>query len=232
MLTKLPRSTLSERAASQLVEFIRAEMRPGDVLPAEARLAERLGVSRPIVREALKSLQGQGLVEVMNGKGAVVRSLSNGVLTSYFSRAIEINPATTLELMDVRRGIEFESARLAAQHRSKEQLQAMQALVGQMQKALNDMQTYSTLDVQLHILIAQASQNKVIAHLVESLREALREASLSGLQQRRTRGELERVQQLHQTLVQHIAKQDPKRAAKTMALHMDEAIVALRHHQP
>lgn len=229
MLTKLARGTLSERAASQLVEFIQAEMTPGDVLPAEARLAERLGVSRPIVREALKSLQGQGIVEVMNGKGAVVRSLSNGILTSYFSRAIQINQASILELMDVRRGLEFESARLAAQHRSEEQLEQMQSIVRQMQSALDDPQTYSELDVQLHILIAQASQNKVLVHLVESLREALREASLSGLQHRRTRGELVRVQELHEMLVRHIGKKDIKQAARTMALHMDEAIAALGH---
>lgn len=229
MLTKLARGTLSERAASQLVEFIQAEMHPGDVLPAEARLAERLGVSRPIVREALKSLQGQGIVEVMNGKGAVVRSLSNGILTSYFSRAIQINRASILELMDVRRGIEFESARLAAQHRSAEQLEQMRSIVSQMQSAIDDPQAYSQLDVQLHILIAQASQNKVLVHLVESLREALHEASLSGLQHRRTRGELVRVQELHEMLLHHIGNKDIKQAARTMALHMDEAIAALRH---
>ena len=225
MLNKLERGTLADRAAVQLTALIEDRLHPGEALPSEAKLAEMLGVSRPVVREALKSLQGQGLVEVINGRGAVVRHLTHAMLLTYFSRAMQIKYASILELIEVRRGIEGESARLAATRRSSEQLLEMQRITREMRDCLGDAQAYSGLDVQLHILIGQASGNAVIAHLVESVREALREASLRGLE-RRQADQLTRVQVLHEALVAAIEKSDATLACETMTLHMNEAIAS------
>ncbi len=225
MLNKLERTTLSEQAASQLSALIEDGLHPGQTLPSEARLSEMLGVSRPVVREALKSLQGQGLVEVINGRGAVVRHLTHQTLLAYFSRAMQIKHASTVELLEVRRGIESESAYLAAMRRSPEQLLEMQSIIVQMQSCQSEPLRYADLDVQLHIVIGQASGNAVIAHLVESIREALREVSLRGLE-RRQASQLSRVQHLHEHLVAAIAAQDAALAIQTMTQHMNEAIAS------
>ena len=225
MIHKLERQTLAERAATQLAAFIQSDLQPGATLPSEAKLAQMLGVSRPIVREGLKSLQGQGLVAVINGHGAVVQHLTPSMLLAYFSRAMQLKDASILELIEVRRGIESESARLAALRCTKPQIAQMQQMVVQMRQALGDAEIYSGLDVQLHILIGQASQNAIIAHLVESIREALREVSQQGLQ-RHQPDELSRVQELHEQLVDCIIRRDAVGAVQTMTLHMDEAMAA------
>ncbi len=74
MFEKLSRGTLGERAVASLARYIQdRDYQPGVVVPAEATLAAEFGVSRQVVREALRSLAGCGIVEIVNGKGAVVR---------------------------------------------------------------------------------------------------------------------------------------------------------------
>src|SRR5258706_11663677 len=91
MLTKLSRETLSEQAARNLMAFIEAQdLKPGRLLPPETKLAADLGVSRPIIREALKSLAGQGVIEIVSGKGAVVKALDSEPLQLFFQRAMQI----------------------------------------------------------------------------------------------------------------------------------------------
>lgn len=61
---------LAEQATTQLMEFIRIQaLKPGQVLSSEAELAAQFGVSRPVIREALKSLQGRGMIDIVNSKG-------------------------------------------------------------------------------------------------------------------------------------------------------------------
>ena len=73
-IRRLDNATLGDRATAALLEFIQVQnLQPGSGLPSEVRLTEFLGVSRPVVREALRNLRGLGVVEILNGRGAVVR---------------------------------------------------------------------------------------------------------------------------------------------------------------
>src|SRR3954454_10814125 len=88
-ITPVTRLSLSEQVARGLLQYIAAEpVEPGQTLPSENALASRFQVSRPIVREALKSLAATGVVQVVNGKGAVVQPLSGDPLRIFFERAI------------------------------------------------------------------------------------------------------------------------------------------------
>ena len=116
MLTKLSRETLADQAARNLQAFIQAqELKPGSLLPPETQLAADLGVSRPIIREALKTLEGKGIIEVVSGKGAVVKPLDNQPLELYFQRAIQIEDEAFIDLVVLRKVIEVQCAALAAQ---------------------------------------------------------------------------------------------------------------------
>src|SRR5262245_39862413 len=89
MLTKLSRETLAEQAAQNLIAFIESQdLKPGKLLPSEYQLAADLGVSRPIIREALKSLEGKGIVEVVSGKGAMVKLPNSQPLQIFFQRTM------------------------------------------------------------------------------------------------------------------------------------------------
>jgi GntR family transcriptional repressor for pyruvate dehydrogenase complex len=228
MLQKLQRETLAARAATSLLDYIRAQqLKPGDELPPEMRLAEEFGVSRPVIREALKSLEGRGVIETISGKGAVIRSIDSGVLLVFFSRAMQINKDTLIELMEVRKGVEVESAALAAQRRAPEELAQMAETVAAMRAHIRDVDAYSELDLALHLQIARASHNAMIYHLVESIREAAKDAILEGLRHRRTPEQLERVQALHELLLDHLRRGDADGARRAMMMHFDEAVIAL-----
>lgn len=233
MLPKLRRTTLAEQAAQSLLEYIATtELKPGHALPAEAKLASELGVSRQVIREAIKSLEGKGVLLMINGKGAIVKPIDAGPLQAFFQRAMQLDTSAILELIDVRRGIEMQSALLAARARTQDELARMTEIVAQMSTCLADPNRYIELDASLHLHIAAATHNTLLSLLVESLHNAARDSIRAGLASRRTEEELERVQLLHEALLQAIERQEEQAAAQAMALHFDDAVTALVQRQP
>lgn len=226
-LAKLSQTTLSAKASVELMQFIqRTEMRPGDVLPREAKIAEQLGVSRPVVREALHGLQGQGVIEIINGRGAVIRPLDPRALHAYFGHALRTLDRSMLDLMEARRGIEVEAVALAAIRRSGAEAEEMEAIVALMSDA-PDATDYARLDTSLHVAIAQASHNTVLHQLVLALKTGLMELSTEGLKRRTSAGEMNRVQAMHIAIVTAVSRQDPEGAAEAMRIHMNDAITIL-----
>jgi len=228
MHTELVHKSLVEQLTDVLTERIEAEeLKPGDKLPSTAALTEQYGVSRPVVREALKILEGRGVIEMSSGRSAVIRPVTGEVLRSYFRRAMTVEHNNSLDILEVRYGIEVQCARLAAERRSEEELARLKALVEEMRAQLDRPEAYADLDVSLHLLIAQSTQNTVLYHLVHSIRDALRDMIREGLAQRLTMQELELVQIAHERIVDNIAASDPEGAAKAMAFHFDDAIRAI-----
>ncbi|BCL84010.1 GntR family transcriptional regulator [Ktedonobacteria bacterium brp13] len=228
MLGKLHRETLAEQAAAGLMQFIlEKNLKPGEMLPSEVMLATEFGVSRQVIREALKSLQGQGVIEIINGKGAIIQPINSNTLLVFFARAVQINPNSMIELIEVRKGIEVQSAMLAAERRTHEELTRMREIVTMMGQHLGNSDTYIELDLELHLAIASATHNTMMYHLIESIREVSKDTIREGLLHRRTTEQLERVQELHAMLLAELERGDADAAGQAMALQFDEAIIAL-----
>jgi DNA-binding FadR family transcriptional regulator len=228
MRTELLRQTFPDQIAASLVDYIVVEnLQPGDLLPSTAKLAEDFGVSRPVIREALKALVGQGIIEIINGKGAVVKPIGSELLRLFFQRAAQLGQVTTLELMEIRKPLEIQSATLAAQRRTSEDLERLHELIPLMRRHLADFETYAELDVEFHIQIALASHNMMMHHLISSIRESLKDAILEGLRRRDTTEQLEQVQTLHEAILAAIEKSLPDEAVKAMIRHFDEAVMVL-----
>src|SRR5690606_30967136 len=165
MLTKLSRETLAEQAARNLIEFIKAQnLTPGKLLPPETRLAADFGVSRPVIREALKSLQGKGIIEVVSGKGAVVRPLDGQPLQLFFQRALELERDAIIDLSERRQGIEVQCAGLAAQRRSPEELAQLASITADMRQNIHVPENYVALDIAFHQLVATMTRNEMLFH--------------------------------------------------------------------
>lgn len=223
----LRRETLADQVAAQLTQLIETQpLGPGVSLPSEAQLVERYGVSRPVVREALRSLEANGIIRVANGKGAVVMPLTPEPLARFFHRAVTSREHPLIELLEVRKGIEVQSAQLAAQRRTTDEITGMAALVSQMRDNLGRAEAYVAHDAQLHILIARASRNALLQHLVESIRKPLEETIRVGLHCRVDEDQRQRVQRLHDELVAAIGEGDPDASALAMARHFDDAVIA------
>ena len=214
-----------------LDQVVHGGLEPGDLLPAEGKLAAYFQVSRSVIREAIKQLEGRGILEVINGRGAVVRPLSEVQLTAYFTHAIAVHHLTFRELMEARRPIEVQSARLAAQRRTPDQLEAMQAIVQRMRRNVGNADVYVDLDRDLHALIAEASGNVIIAHLVRAFRGALNDLTHEMLYRRRNRQQLERVHALHDAIVAEIGYRNAEAAGRAMDMHFGEALAFLIERQ-
>ncbi|MCO6451132.1 MAG: FadR family transcriptional regulator [Caldilineales bacterium] len=225
---ELVHKSLVEQLADALSERIQAEdLKPGDKLPSTAALVEDYGVSRPVVREALKILEGRGVIEMSGGRSATIRPVSGEVLTSFFQRALSFDQDRTRELMEVRYGIEAQSVRLAAERRSEEELTELQELVTRMREVIDDPEAYAELDVEFHLLIARATHNSLLLYLVSGIRDAFRDVMREGLRHRMSSGERKLVQIAHEQIVNKIAASDPDAASDAMTFHFDDAIRAI-----
>lgn len=229
LIAKAARVTLAQQVRDGLRAFIAdARLSPGEVLPSETKLAAQFGVSRPVIREALQALAATGLVEIVNGKGAVVRPIDSAPLRTFFERAVQLDRTVAVaELMEVRCGIEVQAAALAAQRIVPAQLETLGATVEQMRTALADTDRYNDLDLDFHLRIAAATQNTMIVHLMESIRGTLQETIREGLRRRRTSALRKRGLAFHEQLVVALGSGDPAAARAAMQAHFDDAIALL-----
>jgi GntR family transcriptional repressor for pyruvate dehydrogenase complex len=228
MLPKLSRETLADQAARNLMAFIEAEnLKPGKLLPPETQLAADFGVSRPVIREALKSLEGKGIIEVVSGKGAMVRPLDGEPLRLFFRRALQIQREAIIDLIELRRAVEIQSVGLAAQRRTPEELGQLAEIVAEMRRNLRAPETYVALDVAFHQLVASMTRNMMLFHLVVTMREAINETLPESLLRPLTDEQLERVQVGHEVILASLEHGDLAGAERAMAEHFDEAVKSL-----
>jgi GntR family transcriptional regulator, transcriptional repressor for pyruvate dehydrogenase complex len=220
----LHRETLATQLAQRMIAFITVNgLKSGAALPSEARLASQFGVSRPIMRESLRVLQTRGIIEVTNGKGATVRPLTSDPLSSFFAWATRFDEQALVELLEVRKGLEQQSAALAAARRTPEDIAALRAMVATMAQHIHDADTYIELDYTLHLQIAIAAHNGMLRHLIASIREPLKEMSREGLRRQPADRGRRGIQARHEQLVEAIAAGDGVTAAAAMADHLDGA---------
>ena len=228
MLNNLTRQTLPEQIAENLINFIASEgLKPGELLPSTAKLSESFGVSRPVVREGLRSLASLGIIEIVNGKGAIVKPIDGSLLHLFFRRAVQLQRKSVMELMEIRKPLEIQSAILATERHTPENLSKIEETVVAMAQNLHNLDTYANLDVEFHLQIAAATCNTMMYYLIGSIRESLEDAVLQGLHSRRVEEELERVQQTHELIFEGIKTKNSDKAAEMMAVHFDEAVMAL-----
>jgi GntR family transcriptional repressor for pyruvate dehydrogenase complex len=221
-LAPLEHGSLTERAVEALLDrILTRRLEPGTSLPSVGVLAETMGVSRPVVREALNALKALGIIEIANGKKAVIRDLDGEVLRIFFRRALQVVDDSVREVMEVRTGIR--AAALAARNRSDRHLAALKDLIVRMEETIDDAARFSRHDSAFHLVIAEASGNRLIFHVVESLEAALRNASYQGVRAIAEHGKVRDVIDEHRGLLAAIEA----RAAALMHDHIEAAMARM-----
>jgi DNA-binding FadR family transcriptional regulator len=146
----------------------------------------------------------------------------------FFERAAAISSHSLIELLEIRRGLEIQSVTLAAGKRTDDKIEEMRRLIADMRAHLHESEVYTDLDLRLHFLIASASRNTLMLYLIQSIRDVLRSTIQEGLRSRFTLAQTLRVQELHEAIVEAIARQDVEvAAAAAMSAHFDDAINAI-----
>jgi GntR family transcriptional repressor for pyruvate dehydrogenase complex len=172
---------------SKAIDSIRAMIRsgdlsPGDRLPPEHELAERLGVSRGSLREAVRALTQINVLDVRRGDGTYVTSLAPSELLSGMVFAMELLQVQGLEeVLEVRRLLLPPAAALAAQRATKDQLAEMHAVIDQLERA-TDLEEIAGLHRRFQALVFDASGNETLSSILRALQlrgENVRRAWLS-----------------------------------------------------
>ncbi len=224
-LQKTNRMTLVEQVAAQIEAIIESGQWPiGTRIPAEPELVRELEVSRNTLREAIRALVHAGLLRTKQGDGTYVCSTS--VLGAALQRRIQ--QSNILETLEVRDGLEQQSARLAALRRTDEDVEKLRACLAACDSAAeaNDMDAYVEFDIQLHQAVAEATHNSVLIDLYEYMTEAVK----------RSIRELVEVaccdshQKVHYELIEAIIQQDERQAVEAVRTYIEQFKEKLQQH--
>lgn len=187
----------------------------GSELPSESQLAKDYGVSGRVVRDALRSLDNQGVIQTRQGKRAVVSSLRPVGVENYFKFAIEADAVSVEELLELRLLLEVPAARLAAERATQEEITAIKRLIVEVQAAGTHLDSRVPADIELHDAIAKASGNRFVHGILHSLSHTLSAERRAGGEIRQAMGSFhEDSNALHEELVRAIAAREPDSAAE------------------
>ena len=172
-------SRTPDAIAARLEELILDGIfRPGQLLPSERRLSERLQVSRASLREALRTLRSKGVIVTRQGRGSVVAELVAGAQDTPLMHLFRDHPRTLFDLLEVRSLLEGESASLAASRGTSSDrvliTRRYEEMVDYVARTESiDVERLARLDHGFHLAISQASHNPVLVHTLQSLTDLL-----------------------------------------------------------
>ncbi len=219
-LTAVRRTRVFEGVAQQIQRLIvDGALKPGDRLPSERELVERLGVSRGSVRDAIRTLELVGLVVPRQGEGTVVADVSPEAVAMPLASVLLRKRELIAELLDIRQIIEPALAARAAQRASPEEIGHLRDILRrQREKALRGESTIEE-DGEFHYAIALAARNSVVRRVVDVLMQLLQETRARSLQ---TSGRPQRSLAGHQRILDAIERRDPGAAERAVRLHLEE----------
>lgn len=161
-------ATLVEQTYNQLLEMIiRKELKPGDKLPAEMALCERFDVSRNTVRAALNKLEALGFTSSRQGDGTYINKVDGQVYLNFFVPALLTHNPDLLEIMQFRKGIEVESARLAAQYADPEDERELNDILERCKENRQHLVELAAAHNEFHSAVAKASHNKMFKAMMD-----------------------------------------------------------------
>lgn len=218
--TAVRKKRLFEEVARQVRKLIvDGVLEPGDLLPPERQLAERFGVSRNSVRDAIRVLELTGLVVARQGEGNVVADVSTETLVAPIALLLLRKRKLVGELLEVRKLLEPALAARAAVHASDEQIARLEAILRRQRDKAVRGETTIDEDSEFHYAIALAAQNSVVLKLLDLLMDLLRETRARSLQ---VEGRLERSLAGHRRVLEAIKRRDPAAAERAVRQHLEE----------
>ncbi len=218
-MTALLGKTRDTVAAELEAEILSGRLAPGDRLPSERGLAEQHGVSRPIVREALRIVAERGLVQIVPGRGAFVRRPSPLAGVRPLDVLYRRGHTTARELSEARLLLECESASLAAQRAGLDDVREIGARLAALEAGGTPQETVRN-DLAFHLRVARAAHNRVVEAMLASLSLLAAELMVRSL------GDPDiyrRSAPYHREVYEAIAARDPDRARVAMRDHLSVA---------
>lgn len=193
---------------------------PGEKLPTESTLMQRYGVSRSTVREAMKLLQAENVVEIRRGLGSFVAS-KTGIGPDPLGLRFEEQAHLLEELMEVRLLLEPGIAECAARRRGDADIALMEKAISDMEKAAENGEDYDAYDYRFHTAVAEGTHNRVLERMFPVILEAIEK----GYEQTAyLHGSVERALSYHRRILGAIRKQNAPEAGRLARLHIEQTL--------
>lgn len=232
---KVQPEKLSASVVRQIEQLIlRGILSPGERLPAERELAERLGVSRPSLRDAIAELQEAGLLQARAGSGIFVADVLGSAFSPALIKLFATHDEAVFDYLDFRRDMEGLAAERAAQFGSDADLAVVQTIFDKMVAAGDPSvsEEAARLDAQFHSAIMDASHNVIMLHMMRSMFELLHQGVFYNRRimfSRHTTYEALLAQ--HSAINTALQNRDPKAARAAVEVHLDYVKQSLIDHQ-
>lgn len=212
----IQKSTLS----GAVIEEVRSRIalgkwKPGEKLPPLRALTLEFGVSLSPLREALKALEAANILHIRPGDGVYVAQNLPSPITEEISSLLLWDGTNIIDILDIRSLLETETARRAAEHATNPQVRRLKELLETMQASRNEHDQFVNADFEFHLVIAEASGNRLFRRILETLGDLLKE-------QLRRDPLVEEALQSHERILSAIESRNALDAKGAMASHLDE----------
>jgi GntR family transcriptional regulator, transcriptional repressor for pyruvate dehydrogenase complex len=206
------RNTLSKQVVESIIQLlISGQLKPGDKLPTEMELMEELDVSRPVLREALSSLDSLGIITRKTREGTF---FNNKIGSHPFSVMLALAHDNLPAIIEARMALELGLVAIAAEKISEEQLAKLKETIDVIESSKDN--NYGEADKEFHQIIASSADNPIVEGMIDSLIMTIRK-----INSEITYRERDRTLQQHIAIYEALVKRDPFEAFHHMFLHLD-----------
>ena len=219
---------LAFKVAQQIIASIKnGEYNPGDRLPSERELAEKIGVSRGPLREALSSLQSANIIITKNGAGTFVNKIAPSKRNAFKALASALSDQSPIDILEVREPIEVKAAFLAAENRTEQDIENMISAFEKQKFLIESGKDPREADMQFHLAIAKATNNTVLEKTMELIFSLMDqdfwEAIMENLSVKvhQNEKEVEDYISIHESILKAIIDKNGERAQLLMKLHIN-----------
>ncbi|MEI6472724.1 MAG: FadR/GntR family transcriptional regulator, partial [Holophagaceae bacterium] len=227
----------TKRLYEEIVEQIRlliadGKLKPGDKLLAERELADRFQVSRASVREAIRTLEMLGVIDIRPGEGTYIRETETDDIIRPLAMFLAVERSSVIDMFEMRRIFETATASLAAQRATDQEILEIETTLEDMKERLNlqDPEKGEEFDAAFHFAIAEATHNTLLAKLFKTVSEDFSKAN-SAARRRLYLDNVKNPQRIidqHSNILKAIQARSPKGAAEAMRVHLKFAEGELR----
>jgi len=223
-------SGLADRVARHVTEqVLTGALERGTQLPAERILAEQYGVSRTVIREAIRSLVSKGMMEIRSGSGTYVRGPDAAAATESISMLLRLHqgngPIAYQKALEIRRVLEVEIAGLAAERATDTDLAILEAEMIRLREAESDREAFIRSDVAFHGALAAATRNELFVVVLNSIADVMREVRRLGFE---TPFGFTSALHYHSQLLDAIRARDAQASRRIMEEHLEDSGQILR----
>ena len=209
---------LSDKVADMVLETILSNrLRVGDPLPSERELGEQFGVSRTVVREAVRALVAKGVIEARSGSGLRVAAVNATAVSESMSLYLRGGALDFEKVQEVRALLEVHLAGLAAERATQEDVASLREIHARMQSKTSDFDAAARDDLEFHRRIARATHNELFLLLLDSIGSSLIDIRRSNF----ASGSIPMTLDQHEAILERIAAHDAEGARGAMNAHLD-----------